>query len=275
MQKFNFHTHTFRCGHTEYGMSDEDFVRELIKKGFRKMAFTDHCPQKNQIDTRLYMRMDYSQAKEYLESIRTLKEKFKDEIQIESGFEIEYLPELENELFELKSISDKLILGQHFVYNKDKSNLKVLGVSTFDKEDLLNYANNIKIAMEKSLPDIVAHPDLFMLSSRTFGDAERQATEIICQTAEKTGIPLEINLGRVANIVDCPQRYVEYPCREFWEIASNYKINVLYGIDAHTRHQIRVCDKSIKIANEIIGKKTIKKLNFLTDCKETVWIGRK
>lgn len=38
------------------------------------------------------MRMKYSQVEGYLESIKSLKEKYKDEINIETGFEVEYLP---------------------------------------------------------------------------------------------------------------------------------------------------------------------------------------
>ena len=30
-------------------MTDEDYVKLLIKKGFTKIAFTDHCPQKEKI----------------------------------------------------------------------------------------------------------------------------------------------------------------------------------------------------------------------------------
>lgn len=31
MQKFNYHTHTYRCGHANNNMSDEDFVKGLKK----------------------------------------------------------------------------------------------------------------------------------------------------------------------------------------------------------------------------------------------------
>lgn len=27
MQKFNYHTHTYRCGHADNNMYDEDFVK--------------------------------------------------------------------------------------------------------------------------------------------------------------------------------------------------------------------------------------------------------
>ena len=66
MQNFNYHTHTYRCRHADYSMSDEDYVKELIKKGFKRIAFTDHMPDKEGIDSRTYMRMDYSEKEGYL-----------------------------------------------------------------------------------------------------------------------------------------------------------------------------------------------------------------
>lgn len=102
MQNFNYHTHTYRCGHAQTDMKDEDYVNEFIKKGFKKIAFTDHCPEKNVIDKRKNMRMKYSEISEYLDSINYLKNKYKDKIEIENGFEVEYLPGEEENLLELK-----------------------------------------------------------------------------------------------------------------------------------------------------------------------------
>ena len=73
------------------------------------MAFTDHCPQKIEIDKRPKIRMKYNQKQEYLDNIQNLKEKYKDIIEIQSGFENE---------------TDKIILGQHFIYD-DNKNLKM------------------------------------------------------------------------------------------------------------------------------------------------------
>ena len=46
MQNFNYHTHTYRCKHADMDYSDEDYVLDYIKAGFKKFAFTDHCPEK-------------------------------------------------------------------------------------------------------------------------------------------------------------------------------------------------------------------------------------
>lgn len=265
MQNFNYHTHTYRCGHADSNMSDEDYVKEFIKLGIKKIAFTDHAPMKEQIDTRKYMRMEYSQAKEYIQSINLLKEKYKSIIDIQTGFEVEYLPGQEKNLFELKEMTDKLILGQHFVYNSDKTTLKVFRIDDFDYDDMIRYANYIKEAMETGLIDILAHPDVFMLSCKYFGKAERDASEIICKSAEKTKIPLEINLAQVQALVSNPNVKTQYPVRDFWEIASHYNVNVIYGIDAHNKDQIVNFEKSICLANKIIGNEVINKLNFISD----------
>ena len=101
MQNFNYHTHTYRCGHADL-VEDEEYIKEYIKMGFKRIAFTDHCPEKNIIDDRENVRMKYEQRKEYLENIKKLKEKYADKIIIESGYEVEYLLGEERNLQELK-----------------------------------------------------------------------------------------------------------------------------------------------------------------------------
>ena len=124
MQNFNYHSHTYRCKHADLDFQDEEYIKDYIKMGFRKIAFTDHCPEKNEIDKRQNMRMSYKGRTEYLTTIRTLAEKYKDKIEIKVGYEVEYLPGEEENLKELKEETDKIILGQHFIYD-DNKNLKI------------------------------------------------------------------------------------------------------------------------------------------------------
>ncbi len=143
MQKFNYHSHTYRCVHADLDMKDEEYIQEYIKMGFEKVAITDHCPEKNKIDKRNNMRMDYTQKDEYIDSIEKLKEKYADKIQIETGFEVEYLPGEEENIKELKREVDKIILGQHFIYDENKE-LKIFGDHNFTDEELIRYAEYIK-----------------------------------------------------------------------------------------------------------------------------------
>lgn len=263
MQNFNYHTHTNRCGHADDNMQDEDFVIELINKGFKKIAFTDHAPDKEGIDKRTNMRMNPSEKENYLNSIKSLKEKYKDKIEIETGFEVEYLPEQENNLFELKNEVDKIVLGQHFIYSSDNKSLKIFRHHNFTDEDLIKYAKYIETAMKKGIPDIVVHPDLYMLARDTFGKTEEEVAHIICKSAEKYNIPLEINLTEGFLYLSKIKNKVSYPAKKFWEIASLYNIKVLYGIDAHFKEQIRIYEETLEFINNLIGKDVIEKLNFI------------
>lgn len=190
MQNFNYHTHTYRCGHADL-VEDEEYIKEYIKMGFKKIAFTDHCPEKNIIDDRENVRMKYEQRKEYLENIKKLKEKYADKIIIESGYEIEYLPGEEANLQELKEETDRLILGQHFIYDKN-NNLKVFSVDDFTREDLMDYASHIEKAIELGIPKIIAHPDTYMRARKRFEEDETEVAHRVCKAAEKYNIPLEI-----------------------------------------------------------------------------------
>ena len=87
----------------------------------------------------------------------------------------------------------------------------------------------------------------------------------ICQSAQKYNIPLEINLTEAFLFLIGRKRKIDYPSKEFWNIASNYNIKVLYGIDAHYKEQIRTYEESMDLANKIIGKKILEKINFIKD----------
>ena len=281
MQKFNYHSHTYRCGHADLDMKDEDYILEYIKTGFKKVAITDHCPQKNEIDKRPNVRMKYSEKNEYLDSIKKLKEKYANEIEIQTGYEVEYLPGEEENIRELKEETDKIVLGQHFIYD-DNKNLKNLCDDEFSYEELIRYGRYIEKVLELKIPDIIAHPDYYMCTRKGFGKIEEKVANIICKAAERYNIPLEINLSRIfsktyykpeTNKINnetiekqkekLPQ--VVYPCKGFWEVAAKYNIKVLYGLDVHHRGQIPLYKELLELANEIIGKDIIEKLNFIED----------
>ena len=282
MQKFNLHQHTYRCRHADLRMQDEDYVQEYIKIGLKKIAFTDHCPEKEVIDDRDFMRMDYSERIGYLESIKNLKEKYKDKLEILSGYEIEYLPGQEENLKELKDETDILILGQHFIYNKDEKSLHILHDDEFNDDEMDRYAIYIEKACELGLPAIIAHPDFFMISRKIWSKKHEEITRRICMAAEKNDIALEINLNDVfkKTIYDYKKdkfynytekeiekklKEVRYPNIEFWKIASEYNLKVLYGLDTHFKNQILYFDKLVLYANKILGKDTVEKLNFVED----------
>jgi histidinol-phosphatase (PHP family) len=82
MIKTNWHTHTFRCGHAKG--TDEEYVLAAIKAGVRILGFSDHAAYETP-NSRERMRME--QVDEYASSIRSLKEKYVNQIDIYVGME--------------------------------------------------------------------------------------------------------------------------------------------------------------------------------------------
>ena len=134
--------------------------------------------------------------------------------------------------------------------------------------------------MKIGLPDIIAHPDVYMMNRKEFGKAEAKVAQMICKSAEKYNIPLEINMAKIFNETYSKNKEfkslpideqkemlskVLYPCKGFWNIATKYNIKVLYGIDVHHRGQILRWNELLKLTEEIIGKDILDKLEFIEE----------
>lgn len=278
-QDFCYHVHTRRCGHAE-DVSDEQYIIQAIKGGIKRLAFTDHMPTPtpDYIKTTRKVRMHITKVKSYLDSIEYLKEKYKGQIDIESGFEFEYSDDLEKHLMYLKSITDKMILGQHFVIDKN-GNKYVFKDGMVSDKVLDLYAKAIITAMDKGLPDIIAHPERFMISRESFGEKEEEISRLICRKAVETGIPLEINMGEpLDNLKESNmstnelRKKVAYPSRKFWKIvldeskkavkSGKNPIKVVYGKDAHSSDRMSET-KDFELVNKIIGTDILKQLYFV------------
>ena len=237
-QSFNYHTHTYRCGHAG-ASTDREYVENARKNGITQLGFTDHVPVSELEFQDDEQQMDISEVDNYLESIHMLQSEYPD-MTILSGFEVEYNPMKEQFLGELRERVDYMILGQHFVLD---------GIDQVSKNNPnypLEYANIVCQAMESGLFDIVAHPDIFMKfrdsikteeGKKIFLENAKEASRQICQKAKEMGIPLELNFGGIIIGKKLSDGEYAYPHSLFWEIAAEEKVPTLYGVDAHNANQ--------------------------------------
>ncbi len=285
IQDFCFHTHTQRCGHGAKDTGDEEWVKNAIKGGIKKLAFTDHIPLPDGMNHKANSRMDIAEVDSYLTSIHYLQDKYKGQIEIESGFEFEYSNRDLAHLQKLKSRTDKMVLGQHFVIDDDGKEYGIArgnGGKQISDKVLDLYAESILSAIDKGLPDIIAHPDLFMQARDSFGVKEEEITRAICRKAIEKGIPLEINFGKIASKADGKlpidelKRRIPYPSPEFWKIVaeetktakeSGKDLFVIFGKDAHFPGQLST-EKDYEIAKQIIGEQTLEQLHIVTQYKQ-------
>lgn len=222
--KFNLHTHTTRCNHAKG--EDEEFVLKAIEAGYDMLGFSDHAPYIFPDKYKSGMRMGVDEAQEYVDSIKALREKYKDKIDIKIGYELEWYPALvEKNLEFLKSIGyDYLILGQHHTDNENDSFSKYVGAETTSVAVLDKYISQLLVGAKSGEFTYVCHPDVVNF----VGDREiyKKKMTYMCEELKKLEIPLEINFyGYYTNR--------HYPNEEFWSIVKEVGNPVVIGLDAH------------------------------------------
>ncbi|MBP3554415.1 MAG: histidinol-phosphatase [Clostridia bacterium] len=223
MMKSNFHTHTYRCNHA--GGLDREYVEVAIRNGLSVLGFADHSPYWFPHGYYSTHRMHTDEVEDYVNSVLSLKEEYKNDIQIYLGFEAEYYPLYFDEL--LANLSqypyDYLILGQHFIKNEIGKIYMMDPCS--DYETLSKYVDECIAGMVTEKFFYLAHPDLinFKGSDMVYQSEMRR----LCEAAKRLNVPLELNLLGLRDKRD-------YPRMDFWKIAGEVGNEVLFGCDSHT-----------------------------------------
>lgn len=235
-QSFNYHTHTYRSGHSEYA-TDEEILQVAKSVGISMLGFSEHIPNPNLILPDEDHRMLLSEVDGYIASINKMKQDNPD-MTILVGFEAEFDPMKEAFLGEMRDKVDYMILGQHFV-TRGLQNVSSKNNPNYPIE----YANMVSKAIESGIFDIVAHPDHFMEFRDTIINEEDKklfdensviASQIICEKARDMRIPIEINLFHALNNKTLSDGNLAYPHPTFWQVAQEIDgLQILKGIDAH------------------------------------------
>ena len=225
--KANYHTHTTRCMHASG--SDEMYVQSAIKAGFNILGFADHTPWPYKSDFVSTIRMGINQLPGYVNSLNSLKETYKEKLNIRIGLECEYFPRYLGWLEEAREAYglDYLIFGAHYI-SSDEDNPYV-GYACRDNAVMYGYADMCVEGMQSGLYAYLAHPDLYMRRRDTWDEGSQAVARDICACALQYGIPLEYNLN--AHVLDGDE--CRFPRREFWEMAAQTGNQVIIGYDAH------------------------------------------
>lgn len=225
---FNYHTHTKRCGHAVG--EDEEYVLEAIKLGIKKLGFSDHIILPKGFE-QPGIRDSSTQLEDYLNSVKYLKEKYKDQIEIFVGFEAEYYPQMEDYYkWLLKEKIDYLILGQHCYLEDNEFHWYFKKDSPV--EDIKKYTDDVIAGLKTGMFKYLAHPDLFMRSQGSFTKGAEEQSRRILKACEELHIPVEINL--------CGMRHpgfngvtYSYPNEKFYDLIQEYKLDCIVALDAH------------------------------------------
>ncbi|MGK5091125.1 histidinol-phosphatase [Deltaproteobacteria bacterium TL4] len=234
--KNNFHTHTRLCRHA---VGDAvDYARYAWENGIHTLGISDHTPFP---DNRwLDIRMSFDQLDLYERSIADARNEFP-EMSLLKGLECEYVPEFhsyyQDELLGKRKFDYLIGAEHHTPFQGRWLN------SFFELEDarhLNAYAKYMIAMMETRLFAFIAHPDIFGMSHLLWDEDAIACSRDILQAAEETQTPLELNANGFRQIpVESSTGFrAPYPWKPFWELSSEYSIQVLCNSDAHTPKQM-------------------------------------
>jgi len=226
--RIDIHNHTTRCNHAE-GTVDE-YIQKAIELGINIYGFSEHAP----MDFDEKYRLPFCDMDAYVNDILTAKERYKEDINILLGYEVDYLPGYMDDRV-LNAKVDYLIGSVHFIDKWSFDNPEfIAGYKNRDIDEIWQAYFEATEAMAKSGKfDIVGHLDLI----KVFKFMPKQDTRILAKNAlqaiKRSNMVLEVNTAGLRKPVS-----ELYPSRALLEEAYALDIPITFSSDAHAVDQI-------------------------------------
>jgi len=257
---FNLHTHSHFCDGKK---PPEVYVERAIELGFHTLGFSSHAPVP--FDNIFAIREE--QLEEYFKTIRNLKTKYKDQINILLSLEIDFIPGITKpfEYFKIAGDLDYTIGGVHLIKKKGIEELWFIDGPVQERYDqgiqilykghgrqgVEAYYNQVLEMVTTQKPDIIAHLDKIKMhnKNRYFSEEEGWYKDLVWKTlkfiASETNCIIEVNTrGLYKKRADS-----YFPSPEILEQVHHLKIPVTLNSDAHHPDEL---DKYFPEAVEMI-----------------------
>lgn len=221
----NYHTHHHYCRHAKGNVAD--YVKKAIVEKYSIIGISDHAPLEKYYNSR----MTTDEFYKYLEEIKACQEKYQGIIEIKSGLEIEYFPDMEEYYEFLLTKVDYLILAIHDYLYKNEF---LCSYYINNDEMLKSYFETMFQGIKTNYFAFVAHPDLFLFSYH-YNDLAKYYTHELAKLCSENDTILEFNANgfrRGKENIMGEYRY-HYPYKPFWDIIKQYNIKVIVNSDCH------------------------------------------
>ena len=226
--RIDLHNHTSRCNHAE-GTIDEYIIR-AIELGIDIYGFSEHAP----MDFDSHYRLSFDKMQEYTDDILNLKEKYKNEIEILLGYEVDYLKGYIDKRV-INSKVDYLIGSVHFLDKWGFDNPEFIGGWKSQNIDDIwqEYFDAIEAMAKTGYFDIVGHFDLIKVFKFMPTRDIRLLANKALHAIKKSGMVLELNSAGLRK----PIKEI-YPSQMLLEVAYEMNIPITFSSDAHTVQQV-------------------------------------
>jgi len=259
------HTHSFFCRHGS-GEETELFIRQAIKEGFTVYSITEHLPLPSELLKVLPYDQDFKEAMElvdndldgYFREVEKLKKKYRDQIKILCGVELDYLVGYEDYsrtlLNEYGPFLDDGLISVHLIPGRNGLRCVDHGADDF-RDGLIEYYGSYHSAQQayyrtvreavradlgKYKPKRIGHLCLCNKYQKVLnpdGEQNRQTNELVRDLLfeiGQAGYSLDVNVAGLYR-KHCGEIYL-LP----WmvKLAKELGIPLIYGSDAHAAEEV-------------------------------------
>jgi len=240
--RIDLHNHTTRCNHAE-GTIDE-YIQRAIELNIDVYGFSEHAP----MDFDEHYRLKFDEMDAYVSDIQHAKEKYKNDIDILLGYEVDWLQGHMDERV-LDAEVDYLIGSVHFIDKWGFDNPEFIGGWKEKNVDEIWQAYfEATEAMAKSGKfDIVGHLDLI----KVFKFMPKKEIRLLAKNAlkaiKKSNMVLEINSAGLRKPIG-----ELYPSKALLEEAYALDIPITFSSDAHAVEHIGAgYDLAVSMAHDV------------------------
>lgn len=247
------HVHSHYCPH---GSSDkfEDYLEKAIKLGIKEITFTEHMSMPIELECegfdKNFIRDTYpsmNSIEEYFQEVKIYKNKYKDRIKINLGLEVDYLEGYEKFTTELLNkygdvLEDSILSvhiglydGKYYCFDCIESfEVLLKNIGSIEKVYDLYYntlLKAIKSDLGKFKPKRIGHPTLIRIFNKKYPLEYKNDIlfkEIIKEMKERD-YEIDYNTAGLRKEL-CKE---VYPSGDFYKIALENNIKMIYGSDSH------------------------------------------
>ena len=242
-KRIDLHNHTTRCNHAE-GTVDE-YVQRAIELGIDIYGFSEHAPM--DFDERY--RLAFNEVNSYFDDVLNAKERYKDDIEILLGYEVDYLVGHMDDRV-LKANVDYLIGSVHFLDKWSFDNPEFIGEwKNRDIDEIWKaYFEATENMVKMGAFDIVGHLDLIKVFKYLPTKDVRILAKNVLKAIKESNMVLELNSAGLRKPIG-----EIYPSKTILEEAYALDIPITFSSDAHSVEQVGFEYEQTKALAKAVG----------------------
>lgn len=249
MQSYNLHTHSnFSDGKSEM----EEMVLDAISKNLKVIGITDHSPMP--FENRVSLKKE--RINDYIAEVKRLKDKYKDQINVRLGMEMEYIPGMSEDFQSVReNLGLEYLIGSVHLVEKDGALWFIDGakIEPYDegldkifhgdiKAGVKRFFEQSNMMIENEKFEIIGHFDKIKMNNkgRYFQESDKWYRDLLFETLDlikQKNLIVEVNTrgmykGRYDGF---------YPSEWLFPFLKEMRIPVIISSDGHLAGEVSGC----------------------------------